>query len=149
MKFRSLIIAITSLALGGFVRAQPAPSETSPSLATSLVEFAAPAAVWHKWTAEDEDNICGISDLRKVTRPAAVDYEELLESTPQMKEIDREGIDPDSAEGKALRKGARTLITKACELVRETNGHCSIWKAISHEDGRSISDVTEDVLDRF
>jgi len=142
MKLRSLFFAIVSLALGGFVRAHPAPGETSAPAAV-------PTAFLHGWTAAEEDNICGIADLRKVACPAAVDYDELLRATPQMREIDRKGIDPESAEGKALRKGARTLITKTCEVVRDAKGYCSVWKAISHQDGRTIPDVTEDVLDRF
>ena len=101
------------------------------------------------WVAKAEDNICGITSLKRVSKPAKVDYEEVLDATPQMKKIKREGIDPDSVEGKALRKAARTLITKTCQAVRKARAHCSVWKAISHRDGRKVPDVTEAVIDRF
>ena len=140
MKSRSSLIIVTlSLVLGGFVNAHPAP----PAEPTSEV------APTHNWIAKESDNICGISALRKVTNPAKVDYDHLYEATPQIKEMKRKDIDPDSAEGKALRKGARTLITKSSELVRKAKGHCSVWKVIRHKDGRKIPDVTQDVLERF
>lgn len=141
MKTRSLICLTMSLALGGFVRAHPAPIVDS----TEEVEQVA----GHGWIAEESDNIAGIRDLKKVTKPAVVNYETLLSATPQMKELDRRGIDPDSPEGKALRNGARTLITKTCQIVRRAKGHCSVWKVIAHKDGRSIPNVTYDVIDRF
>jgi len=144
MKLRSLILVTTSLALGGFVRANPVPVEPGPADARLGGEEAL-----HDWEAKEEDNICGITDLKKVSKPALVDYDQLLKATPQIKEINRKGIDPESAEGKALRKGAKSLITKSAELVREAKGHCSVWKVISHKDGRKITDVTDDVIERF
>ncbi len=140
MKAYSYLIVATLFTMpGGF--AHPASTECA---STSAVLFEDGG-----WVAKEDDNICGISDLKKVTNPAKVDYGELLESTPQIREMKRKGIDPESTEGKALRKGARTLITKTSELVRVAKGHCSVWKVISHKDGRKIPDVTEDVIDRF
>jgi len=136
----SLIIVTLSLALGGLVDAHPVPTPATSS------EF---SPTFHEWIAKDSDNICGISALKRVTNPSLVDYEQLFESTPQIKEMKRRDIDPDSTEGKALRKGAQTLITKSSELVRVAKGHCSVWKAIANKDGRTIPDVTQDVLERF
>ena len=58
-------------------------------------------------------------------------------------------IDPESAEGKALRSQAKTLITKSCELVRAAKGHCGIWKSIKNEDKRVVPDVTDDVKEKL
>jgi hypothetical protein len=145
MKLTNLFIVTAALALGGTVHAQS-------SLSSQLLAIDAVVSIdieGHSWIAEKEDNICGIKDLKKVTKPALVDYEELLEATPQMKEIKRDEIDPGSTKGKALRKAARTLISKTAEVVRKENGHCGIWKAIAHKDAREIADVTEDIVERF
>ena len=128
----SLILLCLS---GGSVDAQPAPASA--------------AVIESKWVANEEDNICGIKDLKKVSNPAKVDYDELWDATPQIKKMKEKKIDPESAEGKALRSQAKTLITKSCELVRAAKGHCGIWKAIKNEDGRKIPDVTDDVLDKL
>jgi len=118
-----------------------------------LAEAATPAAttqvVANKWVAEEEDNICGIKDLKKVSNPATVDYEALWEATPQVKKMAEKKIDPESTEGKALRAQAKTLITKSCELVRDAKGHCGIWKAIRNEDDRDVPDVTKEVKAKF
>jgi hypothetical protein len=145
MKLSNLFIATAALAFGGTVHAQ-SPS-TSQLLAIDAVRSI--DIEGHGWIAEKEDNICGIKDLKKVTKPALVDYEELLEATPQMKELKRDDIDPESTKGKALRKAARTLISKTAEVVRKHNGHCGVWKTIAHKDERDIADVTEDIVERF
>ncbi len=36
-----------------------------------------------------------------------------------------------------------TRVTSACETVQAANGYCSVWKAIKHKDGHSITDITE------
>lgn len=143
MKQRTLA-AVLVLALAGSAHAG-APRATTDDRGT-LGPIALPA---HPWTADEEDFICGIENLEHVSHPAVVDYEELYEATPQIREMEEEGIDPDSVEGRALRKAARKLIIKSCQKVREAESHCSVWKAISHEDGRDIPDITEDVLELF
>ena len=143
------IACLAALALAGSARAADIPG---PGASAPLITAAAPQPgpqLGQGWEADEEDNICGISSLKRVSKPATVDYDELLAATPQMEEMDREGIDADSVEGKALLKGARILITKTCEKVRKAEGHCSIWKSISNRDGRSIPDLTEEVLERF
>ena len=137
MKQHVLVLALLGLTYTGVAQATPA----SSSLSTTVNA--------HPWVAEVEDNICGIANLKRVSRPALVDFEKLLAETPQIKELERKHIDPDSVQGRALRRAARTLITKSCEKARKTGGHCSVWKAISHKDGRTIADITEDVLEHF
>ncbi len=144
MKVRSLIIATMTLALGGFVRANVPVVETHVECSA-----ACPGDASHGWDAYESDNICGIHNLKRVTKPAIVNYEDLLAATPQIQEIDRKGIDPESAEGRALRKGARTLITKTCEAVRLVEGYCSVWKVIAHKDGRLIPNITGSVIERL
>jgi hypothetical protein len=107
------------------------------------------AVVESKWIANEEDNICGIKDLKKVSNPAKVDYDELWDATPQIKKMKEKKIDPESAEGKALRSQAKTLITKKCEEVRASKAHCGVWKAIKNEDKRVVPDITRDVKDKL
>ena len=127
-----ILLALTS---GGIAHSEPTP------LVLSVPEA--------RWVAEEDDNICGIKDLKKVSNPAKVAYDDLWEATPQIKKMKEKKIDPESAEGKALRSQAKTLITKSAELVRAAKGHCGIWKAIKNEDGRKIPDVTDDVMDKL
>ncbi len=140
MKVRTHMIAMSFLVFGGLGQSR----QTSVGAAPLQHELESP-----DWIANEEDNICGISDLKKVTNPAKVSYDKLLDATPQIQELKHKGIDPDSTEGKALRKGAKTLITKTCELVRAAKGHCSVWRVISHKDGRSIPDLTDEVIEKF
>jgi hypothetical protein len=105
--------------------------------------------VGDKWVADEDDNICGISDLKKVSNPAKVTYDDLWDATPQIKKMKEKKIDPESTEGKALRSQAKTLITKTCELVRSSKGHCGVWKKIKNEDGRKVPDLTDDVKEKL
>jgi hypothetical protein len=131
-----LSLILLSLAFGGVARSQPA---ALPSA----------ARLGERWVAEVDDNICGISDLKKVSNPAKVDYDGLWEATPQIKKMKEKKIDPESTEGKALRSQAKTLITKTCELVRAAKGHCGVWKTIKNDDGRKVPDVTDDVKEKL
>lgn len=111
--------------------------------ATRTVAVLAPAE--DKWVADEDDNICGIKDLKKISNPAKVDYDALWDATPQIKKMKEKKIDPESTEGKALRSEAKTLVTKTCELVRSSGGYCGVWKSIKNEDGRTVPDITDDV----
>jgi len=95
------------------------------------------------WEASSSDNICGISDISKVSKPAIVSYSRLLNTTPSMKQLIRDGIDPASAEGKILVGKANSTVIKACQKVRKSLGHGSVWKNISHTDGRTVPDITD------
>ncbi len=135
----SLIIAAMCVGLGGFAWAS---SPSAPDVPAGL----AADALSHGWVAFDGDSICGVSDLRKVSNPAVVDYSALLDATPQIKEMKKKKIDPDSVQGKALRQKAASLVNRKCEIVRSKRGHCGVWKTIRHKDGRAIPDVTLEVL---
>ncbi|HED64494.1 MAG TPA: hypothetical protein ENJ09_02955 [Planctomycetes bacterium] len=139
---KSVLLAMFCASTGGFVHAQSA--DVAASSAAITIGLADPG---QRWIANEEDNIAGICDLSKVSRPARVDYDALMEATPQMREIRRRDLDPNSPEGKALRKGARILVTKKCDAVRRSGGYCSVWKAITSSDGRAVPDLTDRVLD--
>ena len=123
------------------------------SLAPHSPDAAHPAwALETGWRANASDNIAGLSDLKKLSNPAVVDYAACLAATTEMQEIERDRIDPDSAKGRSLRQQALDRVTKAAEAVRQEKRFCSIWKAIAHKDGRSVPNVTHDVkgkLDRI
>ena len=137
-----LSLILCSLAFGGVAHSEPAPVAAPPRVGPVIVGEA-------KWVADEDDNICGIKDLKKVSNPAKVDYDGLWDATPQIKKMKEKKIDPESTEGKALRSQAKTLITKSAELVRASKGHCGIWKAIKNEDGRTVPDVTKEVRAKF
>ncbi|MFT5286948.1 MAG: hypothetical protein ACI8TQ_003123 [Planctomycetota bacterium] len=101
------------------------------------------------WVAEDEDHVCGLSSLRKLSNPAKVDYDDLWEATPEIIEMNDNNIDPDSAAGIRLQKLATDRIFDACEEVMKDESHCSIWKDISHKDERDITDLTKLVKEKF
>lgn len=140
MSHRICLSVVLFCFFGGTSHSQPAPEAAR-----------AEGVHWvgDKWVAEDGDNICGIKDLKKVSNPAKVDYDDLWEATPQIKEMKEKKIDPESTEGKALRSQAKTLITKTCELVRAAKSYCGVWKAIKNEDGRKVPDVTDDVKEKL
>ena len=91
------------------------------------------------------DNICGLDEPRQITSPAKVDYDALLEDTAEVRELRRNGIDPNSSKGITLMTKARSRVLKACETVRTESGYDSVWKAISRRDGKGVTDVTDSV----
>ena len=101
--------------------------------------------VGKKWIVDEADNICGIKAAKKISDPAKVDYDTLWEATPEIKKMRKEGIKEDSPKGKALRNAAKERITKACKKIQGQKGNCGVWKAISHEDGRQVKDITSEV----
>ncbi len=102
-------------------------------------------AIQAGWQANESDNIVGLRDPRTLSNPAKVDYDALLEKTDEMKRIKRDRIDPNSPQGVQLKNRARQRVADACERVMRDNGHCSVWKEISHTDGRSVTDATDSV----
>jgi hypothetical protein len=137
MRSHKILIAILSLAMGGAASAEVQPVPAATELG------AEPSA--ETWIAKKSDNICGISDPKKVSNPAKVKYDKCLAETWPMKKIEEEDIDPESPEGKALRAKAVRLVTKAAQQVMGDNAYCSVWKAIKHADGRDVPDVTDEV----
>ena len=97
------------------------------------------------WIVDRSDNICGLDDPKMLSKPAKVDYDSLLRATPEMKKIKDDKIDPNSPQGIQLRQAAASRVQKAADKVRAADGYCSVWKAIKHQDGRAIPDVTDAV----
>lgn len=95
------------------------------------------------WICDRSDNICGLDDARMLSKPAKIDYDALLKATPEMKKIVSDKIDPNSSEGINLRQRAVDRVREKAEAVRTANGYCSVWKTISHKDGRAIPDITD------
>ncbi len=142
MKFSVTLLTLASLFSAGTSSAQSisghgaAPAVMSPVLAQAV----------HNWIADEGQNLCGISRLKRVTNPAKVNYDALMHATPQMVEMRGKGIKPDSIEGKTLREAARKLIVTKAQIVQREGGFDGIWKAIAHRDKRVISDVTARVI---
>jgi hypothetical protein len=97
------------------------------------------------WIAQKADKVCGLRSHDQLSNPAVVDYDALLDATPEMKKLKDQGIGRDTPEGIRLIAEATTRVTAACERARDAAGHCSVWKAIQHKDGRQITDLTAKV----
>ncbi len=91
------------------------------------------------------DNICGLDEPRQLTNPAVVDYGALLAATPEAKKIKKNKIDPASSEGITLMMKGRSRVLKACESVRQSGSHCSVWKSIKRRNKKAVSDITDAV----
>lgn len=97
------------------------------------------------YIVEKTDNICGLDEPKQLSNPAKVDYEALLEVTPQIKQMKKDKIDPNSARGIQLRTEAEALIRDTCEKLRVEKSYCSVWKKIERRDGTKVTDITEKV----
>jgi hypothetical protein len=115
----------------------------APLVESEVPAAAGPVETERGWVVERADNVCGLDDPRMLSYPARVEYDALLASTAEIKRIREEGIDPGSSTGIQLRQQAVDRVRRACDKVRRNNGHCSVWKRISHRDGRTIPDITE------
>ncbi len=98
------------------------------------------------WIAARGDSICGLDDPRLLSHPARVDYTRVLDSTPEMKKMQHDGIDPASPAGIQLKTQAVDRVRTAAEKARLAGGYCSVWKRISHRDGREVPDLTVQVI---
>jgi hypothetical protein len=98
------------------------------------------------WIVERSDNICGLDDPRLLSRPARIEYKRVLESTPEMKKMREQNIDPASPAGIQLKTQAVDRVRNAAEKARIQGGFCSVWKRISHKDGREVVDLTVQVI---
>ncbi len=132
-----LLSAVAFATLGARLPESALPSTTSS------------AEVAVTWICDRADNICGLDDAKTLSNPAKVDYPKLLEATAEYKKIKDEKIDANSAEGIQLRQKAAERVRDACEKVRSAKSYCSVWKTISHQDGRSIPDITDAVKDQL
>ena len=98
------------------------------------------------WIANKCDSICGLDDPRLLSHPARIVYRQVLDSTPEMKKLREQSIDPASPTGIQLRAEAVDRVRKASESARVQFGHCSVWKQIAHKDGRDVPDLTVQVI---
>ncbi len=137
-----LIIATLSLVLGGVARGTSEPAESGASSDATQREL-----LVEGWVVKKSNHVCGLSDAKKLSSPAKVDYQKCLEATAPWKEMEDEGIEEESAEGKALRAKAVRIVAKAAEKIRKEQGYCSVWKKVEHSDGREINAITDDVVD--
>ena len=86
-----------------------------------------------EWVANEEDIICGLSDLRWIQNPGVVDWVALMDATSEMKKIKKEGIKKDSPEGISLITRAESKCRTACfKQMRKTKVD-SMWKRITHK----------------
>ncbi|MEM9799518.1 MAG: hypothetical protein AAGA20_04265 [Planctomycetota bacterium] len=135
------MIHLALLTLSLLPAAPPEPSLPAPDHALVLPDDGRGTP----YIVEKSDNICGLDQPRQLTKPAAVDYQALLDATPEAKKIKKEGIDPKSSKGITLMAKARSRVLKACESVRQSGGYCSVWKTIKRRDKKAIPDVTDAV----
>ena len=87
-----------------------------------------------------------MGELGQLSNPARVNFPSVLDSTSEMKKLKALGVDPSSPRGIQLRTAAVDRVAQACDAVRRELGHCSVWKAIRHRDGRQIPDITQKAL---
>jgi hypothetical protein len=134
-------IRLRSMALVAALVVAAAPVRAIAFVAHSLATSA--SELTQTWICDRSDNICGLDDPRMLSKPCKVDYDALLKATPEMKKITNDKIDPNSSEGINLRQKAVDRIRDKAEAVRVAQGYCSVWKTISHKDGRTIPDITD------
>lgn len=101
------------------------------------------------WQIRETDHICGLKNANQLSNPALIDFTAVRDATEEMKTLKREGIDPSSPRGQQLVNRATRRVTDASKKVLAETGHCSIWKAITHADGRAVADVTAAVRENL
>jgi hypothetical protein len=133
----TILTALLSLAAAPAADANPFASPVSSERLSTGTESGT------KWIVDRADNICGLDDAKMLSKPAKIDYDALLKCTAEMKKIRDDKIDPGSPEGIRLRQAAVDRVRAAADKVRVAEGYCSVWKAVRHVDGRTITDVTD------
>ncbi|MFT5731413.1 MAG: hypothetical protein ACJA2W_000573 [Planctomycetota bacterium] len=98
------------------------------------------------YIAEHVDSICGLDDVRVLSKPASVQYDDLMNATAERRRMQAESIDPTSALGQVLETKARRRVHTACHAVMTRLEHCSVWKEITHRNGAEIADITPNVV---
>lgn len=109
------------------------------------VAQAAEASPSPGWIADEADNVCGVRSTRHITNPATLRYSELLDATPEVQRMRREGITRESAQGQVLYAAAVDRVSKAAQRVMQARSHCSVWKQVRHQDGRAVPDISSEV----
>lgn len=97
------------------------------------------------WIADEADNVCGVRSARHITNPATLRYSELLDATPEVQRMKRDGITRESAQGQVLYAAAVDRVSKAAQRVMQARSHCSVWKQVRHQDGRGVPDISSEV----
>jgi hypothetical protein len=142
MKIQILTTALRAAAILGSLALPALALPTSP-LAPAISRTTEATTVG--WICDRSDSICGLDDAKMLSKPAKVDYDALYKSTAEYKKIRDEKIDPNSSEGIQLRQRAVDRIREKTDSIRTQNGYCSVWKAIRHQDGRAVPDITDQV----
>lgn len=140
MNLLNLLCSLSVLLAPATAPALTAQDNTAPTAVVATEEAAVPG---RDWILKSGDNICGLKEASQVSNPAVVDWQALLDATPEMKKMRDQKIDANSPEGIQLTNDATNRVTQACETIRAQQGHCSIWKTIRHKDGRAVTDVTD------
>jgi hypothetical protein len=138
---RTPLSLVALLALAAPLVAKSAPAAAAAGSVGLVPQGLDPQA--RGWNVDKADNICGLDDSKMLSKPAKVDFDALLKATAQWKKIQDEKIDPNSPEGIQLRQEAVNKVRDACDKIRAQDGYCSVWKTISHSDGRAVSDITD------
>lgn len=149
MNALSLILSLAGLLAPAL---EPAPMSTATPCSADLPkveprvearERSGALGLSRDWIAKSSDNVCGLKEPSQVSNPAVVDWQALLDATPEVRKLRSEKISEDSPEGIQLLNDATNRVTQACESLRSSQGHCSVWKAIRHKDGRAVTDITD------
>ena len=100
------------------------------------------ATVEIDWVVEAEDSVCGVVEARQIRKPGKVDFDRLVDLTPEGKRVRRDRIDPNSAEGVRLLNRAKSRVRDASAVIMKRQGYDSVWKRISSKKGAYIADLT-------
>ena len=95
-----------------------------------------------EWVVQAEDSVCGVVEARQIRKPAKVDFDRLVDLTPEGKKIKRDRIDPASAEGVRLMNRAKSRVRDASAIIMKRQGYDSVWKDISSKKGTYIVDLS-------
>ena len=95
-----------------------------------------------EWVVQAENSVCGVVEARQIRKPAKVDFDRLVDLTPEGKKILRDKIDLDSAEGVRLMNRAKSRVRDASAVIMKRQGYDSVWKDISSKKGTYIADLT-------
>jgi hypothetical protein len=143
------ITALLGLALTGPFAGAATATPQVPIQHPVTQGLVAEGAVEVDWVVRSEDHICGVSEARMIASPAKVDYETLMDATPEIKELRRKGIDRESARGQTLVTAARDRVRRATNAVMKEQGYDSVWKRITHRKGTPVADITHSVTSRI
>jgi len=105
-----------------------------------------PAEAAASYEAKASHSISGLTNVSQLSNPMVVRYEEVMEATEERVRMRKEKIDPTSPLGEILESAAHRRVSAASRAVMRREGHCSAWKRIKRKDGRSVPDLTADVI---